>query len=293
VDRLEPYPAGAGVAALKDHSLSDVLPVAHVYLSPHLDDAVLSCGATIARQVASGVAVEVLTLFAGQPQLDTLSTYARQLHVASGDSPDMVGTRREEDAAACRLLAAGFLHLDYLDAPYRRDPDSGTPLYTSDAELLGWHPHPADQGLVAELVGTIASRYEGGPALRMYAPLGAGGHVDHLAVRAAALELQRCGFGLAFYEDYPHVQDGHGLVRALALPHAGGWVAELSELQDSHVLAKCKAIACHESQIPVLFGDGEEMIRSVRSYMDLTGGSAGYAERFWKSVSASDGQGLR
>jgi len=39
----------------------------HIYLSSHLDDAVLSCGGTIHRLSAGGEAVQVMTLLAGNP----------------------------------------------------------------------------------------------------------------------------------------------------------------------------------------------------------------------------------
>ena len=38
----------------------------HVYLSPHLDDAVLSCGGAIHRAGAAGEAVLVITVFAAE-----------------------------------------------------------------------------------------------------------------------------------------------------------------------------------------------------------------------------------
>ena len=58
--------------------------VCHVLLSPHLDDAVLSCGANIAQQIAGSESVEVLTIFTGHPRLDLLSSYAVKLHEAAG-----------------------------------------------------------------------------------------------------------------------------------------------------------------------------------------------------------------
>lgn len=256
--------------------------VRHVYLSPHLDDAVLSCGASIAQQTASGEPVEVLTIFAGRPPLRLLSSYAAQIHEASGDLPDMVGRRREEDEAACRILRAVPVHLDYLDAPYRTDPANGDFFYTSNEQLFGGRPHPADFGLMDDLAAAIVQRYDRLHETLFYAPLGARGHVDHQIVRAAAFKLQQRGFPLCFYEDFPHVEEGHALVSALAQSDGHGWMAEPRLLQELHVTLKCRAIACYRSQIPVLFGDPEAMGQRVRAYMTLVGGGAGYVERFWR-----------
>ena len=257
--------------------------VRHVLLSPHLDDAVLSCGASIAQQRAGGESVEVLTIFAGHPRLDLLSSYAAKLHEAAGNPPDMVGTRRGENEAACRVLGAKPVCLDYLDAPYRTDPANGAFLYTSDEQLMGGHLHPADFCLVDDLAAVIAQRYHRSASALFYAPLAAGGHVDHLIVRVAALKLEQRGFPVCFYEDYPYAEQGHALVSALARPGRRGWMAELRLVQEPHVTLKCEAIACYRSQIPVLFGDAEAMVRRVRAHMILVGGGARYAEQFWRS----------
>ena len=58
--------------------MTDFYP--HVYLSPHLDDAVLSCGGLIHRQVVAGQRPLVVTIFAGTPPVDVeLSDFARFL----------------------------------------------------------------------------------------------------------------------------------------------------------------------------------------------------------------------
>jgi len=152
----------------------------HIYLSPHLDDAVLCCGASIAQQVSRGEGVEVWTLFAGRPPLEGLSDYAQGLHDAAGDPLDLVAERRAEDAAACARLGASPIYWDYLDAPLRREGTDGPFLYRSDEQLMGWHVHAADAGLVDDVVAAAWQRLEGGPRLQLYAPLGGGGHVDHL-----------------------------------------------------------------------------------------------------------------
>src|SRR4030042_1789814 len=51
-----------------------------VFLSPHLDDAVLSCGGLIARQVATNDVVTVLTVSAGEPGRLPLSALAQSRH---------------------------------------------------------------------------------------------------------------------------------------------------------------------------------------------------------------------
>src|SRR5215211_5254290 len=89
----------------------------HIYVSPHLDDEVLSCGATIAKLNAASEDVLVVTVFTGAPT--TLPPLAFALHKKWGlQTPQ---ARRLEDIQACQLLGAEFEHLGYQDAIYRVD----------------------------------------------------------------------------------------------------------------------------------------------------------------------------
>jgi len=260
----------------------------HVYLSPHLDDAVLSCGATIARQATAGGQVVVLTVMAGAPTDAPLSAYAKELHAKAGDPKDMVATRRAEDEAACALLGALPIHLAFLDAPYRFDPLNGAFLYTSDEQLLAGQIHPADVTLAGELAAEIERQMSGSRPI-VYAPMGAGGHADHLLVRKAALQLQHNGLAVLFYEDFPYVEDGHSLVAALARAddRGLGWrAADLLHSEPEHVALKCQAIAAYSSQIAVLFGDAAQMNERVLAYMTRVGGERP-AERFWQAMSCA------
>ncbi|MGH3427279.1 MAG: PIG-L family deacetylase, partial [Mycobacteriales bacterium] len=56
-------------------------------ISPHLDDAALSVGATLAEFSARGTDVEVLTIFAGAPH-NPLTDTARAFHAKCGLPPD-------------------------------------------------------------------------------------------------------------------------------------------------------------------------------------------------------------
>ena len=93
-------------------------------VSPHLDDAALSLGTTIASAVGAGVSVTVLTVFAGDPgsdepagMWDTLCGFA-----SAGDA---ARSRRREDARACEILGAEPVWLPFSDMDYAgtRDGD--------------------------------------------------------------------------------------------------------------------------------------------------------------------------
>ena len=95
----------------------------HIFLSPHFDDVVYSCGGTIGVQVSCGLRPLVMTIFAGIPSLNVeLSPYAQQGQRSMGfgqDAASAVAARRQEDVTALDYLHADYLWLDYVDAIYR------------------------------------------------------------------------------------------------------------------------------------------------------------------------------
>lgn len=159
-----------------------------IFLSPHLDDAVLSAGALIARRVAAGETVEVWTFFTKGPPLETLPPERRVF----GDYT----TRIEEDARALATVGAtrrllGFVERIWRDPPLARTLD----VFTTPAER-DFPNLAAMRAAVREALATGAD---------VYAPLGIGNHIDHVEVALACAEERLGGNGAAarmrFYED--------------------------------------------------------------------------------------------
>src|SRR6185295_15615325 len=60
----------------------------HIYLSPHLDDAALSCGGAIARHANAGARVLVVTICTAAPPSDgPFSDFANEVHQGWGLAP--------------------------------------------------------------------------------------------------------------------------------------------------------------------------------------------------------------
>ena len=257
----------------------------HVYLSPHLDDAVLSCGGAIHRATAAGEKVLVVTIFAEEAGAGmALSSFALAQHGYWGNPPKPMTLRRAEDAAALTLLGAEGLYLDYLDAVYRTDA-SGQSIYTDLATLMG-EIHPADptiqdgaEGLAGRLAGLVSARDQA----MLYAPLGVGHHVDHQVVHEAARWLLARGYRLAFYEDYPYAEQPDAVEAALASARAEGWRAEVIALDPADVTAKVSALGYYRSQLPILFGGVEAMPNRVWTFAadEPSQSETGLAERLW------------
>ncbi len=236
----------------------------HIYVQPHFDDAALSCGGTIALQVATGQRVLLITVFGGIPKDGIpLSSFAAktQQHMGLGvDAAEAVRSRRAEDVAASETLGASVLWLDYLDAIYR-----GSPAYYQDEESLFGAVNSGDLSLDEELAGVLMNIHERAPLAAVYAPLGIGHHVDHQLCCSAADRLAQRKLNVKFYEDFPYVaQSANGLeLRKQEL----GLQMEPELVETSGVSArKEEAILQYASQIPHLFGNGERLHQQLINY---------------------------
>jgi LmbE family N-acetylglucosaminyl deacetylase len=144
-----------------------------VVISPHLDDAIFSLGATISRRTKSGAQVEVLTVFGCDPdseapanRWDTRGGFATEGEAAT--------VRRNEDRAACRFVGATPRWLPFRGGGYTphkdRDRISAAveeAVSGADAVLVPGFPLlNADHAWLAELFWARPPR---GPRLGRYA----------------------------------------------------------------------------------------------------------------------------
>jgi LmbE family N-acetylglucosaminyl deacetylase len=144
-----------------------------VILSPHLDDAVLSCWHLLTQPGE----VTVINVFAGVPRLSAPAWWDR--YTGATDSAERVRERVEEDRRALALAGRTPVNLDLLDEQYRGGEQSLAPP-------------------TAQIAGLVE------PDIHLYAPAAFAGHPDHLLVRAAALELRAEGYAVSLYADLPH-----------------------------------------------------------------------------------------
>lgn len=244
------------------------------FLSPHSDDAILSCGGTIHRLRSQGETIIIRTVFSGSP-IEPFSPFAKRLHAIWGNPADIYRTRREEDFAANSILGAAVLFGDTPDALYRQDP-AGSWLYNAHADLYE-ELHPDDNELVAHVVEEL--RISSLPKeSTCYAPLAIGNHVDHAIVFAAAIQLRAAGWDVHFYEDYPYARDPDVCNKKFTL--ITDWAPEDSMFSIESLRAKIAAVKCYYSQIPMLFGD-EDVSQVLEKAARVDSTSGAFHERFW------------
>lgn len=228
-----------------------------IYLSPHLDDAVLSAGGLIYEQTRSGIPVEIWTFMCGVPSDTEFSPFAQLLHAQWGFSSaeETVRARREEDRQAAQIVGATVQHFDFLDCIYRRDENGEWPYYE-----ISLPPQELDADLPAQIAQTISSRLQ--PDDVLVCQLGVGSHVDHVIVRMAAELLGR---SLRYDIDIPYLFYKPEEVA----PKSAGMQEKVHEVTESGLKSWQEAVLKYKSQLPVLgesFDTPEKAQESIQKY---------------------------
>lgn len=181
-----------------------------VFVSPHLDDAVLSCGALLAY-LARICPVNVLTVFSSAAPPAKWGLAARKTLRVSGaaDAEALYEERRAEDIEVLKEVGASWTHLGLTDALFRRvgKTPTGTnrtgraayPTFRLDAAR--GRIASSDAGLAAEVGGIVREVAALHKAAVVFGPLGVGMHVDHLITRNAVVAS---GVDAVYYSDFPY-----------------------------------------------------------------------------------------
>lgn len=142
-------------------------------ISPHFDDAVLSCW----HLVAGGEDLRIVNVFTAVPKDPGARGWWDRL-TGAADSQERMRERVAEDRDALATAGRSALGLDFLDDQYR---DEVQPL------------DPIVERLRSELE----------PGCRLVAPAGLGDHPDHALARDACAALIAEGHPLTLYADLP------------------------------------------------------------------------------------------
>ena len=245
-----------------------------IYLSPHLDDAVLSCGGLIHKQVRQGDQVAVWTICAGDPPKEPFSDFAQGQHAMWNLDGEAAAARRVEDQQACEALGASWRHFSVPDCIYRRSPDDGRALYASEEAIFG-PVDPAEGPLISGLAEDLARGLPAGA--QVVIPLGVGGHVDHRLTCHAAGSLP---FFLWYYAELPYVnRNSDWMDGASPLQGDPDWESQRFPLGADDLDAWQAGVAAYGSQLPVFWPSTDEMRKGIIDYAGQVGGA-----RIWRRV---------
>jgi len=225
-----------------------------IYISPHLDDAVLSAGGLIYEQTHAGIEVEIWTFMCGFPADDQLSPFAQALHQQWGISAaeEVVSARRAEDVQAAGIVGAKAVHFDYLDCIYRRGKN-GEWLYADVFVPL----HEDEMDLPARIAKSISARLQ--PGDQLVCQLALGGHIDHVIVRSA-VELLKSP---RIYDvDIPYLFNFPDHFA----PKTAGLKEKQHPVSEAGLVSWQDGIAAYGSQMGMLFESRQAMRDKIRDY---------------------------
>lgn len=257
---------------VKSHITNE--PGPHLFLSPHADDVVLSCGGIIHALVPNGKTVQVVNVFSGQSQVQHLSAFACHLHAKWGLEKNTVFARRQEDLAALQELGlTAPLYWEFLEAPYRCGTDS-RPLYATYDEMRGKLAEE-DGELEQALLHQVIQLLDGMPETTVvYVPLALGQHVDHQILFRVGRMLGAAGRHVRFYEDFPYVEN-------YALdPDVFNWVPKAIPIS---VTVKTQAAEKYTSQLRGL-GGSSRVVAERLAHAARAVNKRQPAERLWEYI---------
>jgi LmbE family N-acetylglucosaminyl deacetylase len=226
----------------------------HLFVSPHLDDAILSCGGTIRQIASSGKRVVVATLITEDlPGHQPLTPLARRNHRQWGGGDAPFALRRQEDIRATESLGAEHIHLGLLDAIYRRTKD-GEPLYLKDIVNIPLHQEDPlyFEPMVKEKLTALLQSFDN-QTVKIYSPLALAMHVDHIIIRHA-VETIADAADICYYEEFPYITRPHVFDRWQLSPDGSQeWTSRTIALSEDEIKARITGISFYKTQVSFLF----------------------------------------
>lgn len=188
-----------------------------LFLSPHLDDVVLSCASFITSLIKKKHNVLVLSIFT-KSTAEKNTKFTKNYLKKSGFTNEInfFRFRHKEDKKALNFLKCQFKHLNFTDAAWRQKIN----LSLLETFLLKIYPftsfiYPRDKDIFS---GKIKDniKYLKNIEIRikkiikqfnnysLFIPLGIGKHVDHLIIKKIGEQLNN---NVIYYEDFPYNYD--------------------------------------------------------------------------------------
>jgi len=249
-------------------------------LSPHLDDAVLSCGGLMDSAVRDGITVVAATIFTADTDIGgEPSPLVRELHEWWGLGANPYEVRRGEDIASISYLGADHIHGGLSDSIYRRGPD-GASLYATRQAVFS--PPVADDPAWDEVRALLGQWLAEIRPTIVLCPMAVGRHLDHVVTTETFRGIHDASDAEVYlYEDIPYSAGFFPPNYPDNVPAAlerTKWTIDGPVDIAVDFERKFAAILKYESQIAEIF-PGLDAREELRKYM---GDGSDYRERYWR-----------
>ena len=224
------------------------------FISPHLDDAVLSAGGLI-QELAGKTEVTIITVFTKASGKDTLSArqFLRQCHYH--DAAKLFSDRRAEDKRIASKLGIEAIHLGYSDALWRERPVLSAaakalarlmPEFSKIYPTYRFHIargrlSSSDDSLIETIAKDLRQRVPLEGESEIFCPQAIGNHIDHIVVRKAC---EQAFASMIAWSDFPY----NVRLRNMQ-PEAWRWGRNIAK--------KKELIHHYRTQAAALFAEGE------------------------------------
>lgn len=230
----------------------------YTFVSPHMDDVVLSAGNCILDLIKKKKKVLVTTVFTEFGK-EPISLKSRRYLYDSGffNLKQFIKARKKEDRQAMETLGAEYVHLGFIDGGFRKKENVNWffellsylgigKKFLYPAKLFSGKIFPEDELLIKMVYLELKKRVGANDVL--LGPLAIGNHVDHLIVKEMLSFFPNKKY---FWIDQPYVDErgGYKQLRATQRKFKKAFSAESKPL-------KKEIVSCYRSQIECLFPDG-------------------------------------
>lgn len=235
----------------------------HIFISPHLDDAVLSAGDLIIALKERKKKVLVITVFTkfGKGPLSWDSRKYLKKSFGISDLKSFAQQRRDEDKLAMKKLGVDYLHLGFIDGGFRVKQNTSLLInllskvgigpkfiypFHRKCSLFSGKVKQADTSLFKQIYKKLRELIKDDDIL--YCPLAIGNHVDHLIIKKIISQFPNRKY---YWVDQPYVVSRAGLRQLEGFQNKfkkAFTVEKSTKKQD--------ILRCYSSQIKCLFPNG-------------------------------------
>jgi len=224
----------------------------YYFISPHLDDAVLSAGGLITYLKDKGK-VKIITIFTKTSAKISkpIKEFVRSCN--HSNSKDLFREREKEDKKLCHYLKIGYLHLGFSDALWRDGYDSMKDIFEAKINST-----KKEEDLEKSIIKKLKKIIKNTKNTTIFAPLSIGNHIDHRIVNKICRENYT---NVIYWEDYPYNLKSslsEELVKKNSLLYF-----EFNKNLDT----KDNLIKFYKSQIPTLFEDKPINLKKEKYYL--------------------------
>ena len=168
-----------------------------LFVSPHFDDTVYSCGALISHFTSQGYSCDVLVIFAGDHE-DEISNFAEKMHKGWNIQGEIVNQRKLEDMKAVEFFGCKQLMMSFQDCIYRKRGNSFLINSKQDLFVKGYYDNDLSRSIQEEANHLFdRNKYD-----EVYLPFGIGDHIDHQIV--SEIKIPSKGIKRYYYVDMPY-----------------------------------------------------------------------------------------